>query len=590
MRGGDFRSAPCRGGPHLVTGKSMKPITMHQVITGARRTLGTTATSTRFPRLLTWEHARATIEGFSFPLGDGSLVLPKDWAPVLHAWSGMTVDDFGRMGEGSAEVSPRGYVFTAPGDPSRPISSELLAWLCEAERDHLRTLYCVAEAAIRGVPEFHLPWYNSAICPAAVRFLDWFGRHSTYTPGSLKVTLHKLRYWLSAFGPEGITSPEDPVAWSWVFGRAGTPPVPLARLWEQWTSWALEDMGIEVPGLPGIPEEVIATFQKLGAAGDFWTDEMLERAAHTKGLALLLNWATAKGAVVATPKVTPLLPRFAGGKDPVNRKDPILERIWDYPAEVRGIKERGSWWDTPRMLFRYPGAGAPTEATTHRAQLVPGAPVGRPVTPEGVSEGEVCCQIVIPRRILVQVVEFAERLLAGMDTGVAPPAINAAPFTPLLIENRSPPEEKKKGKGEKVKKAPKAPKKVVAPVPDVEEPAEVPAVAAAIPMLVADLPAAQAIAAGWDRRSWLAVYRRVPGCPNPFEVEKAPTEHRFRNGFKVPSEWLPRMSNLWKQAGIITAADREIPGLDAYSDIFWTDAGEAEWDAAENASVGESAH
>lgn len=573
---------------------------MHQVVVGVRRSLGSAVTSPRFPRLLTWEDARATIEGFSFPLGTGSLVLPKEWATVLRAWSTTTVDDFGRAQAGTSEVAPRGYVFTAPGDPTRPIPTEVLPWLSEAERDHLRTLYCVAEAAIRGLPEFNLTWYNSAICPAAVRFLDWFGRHSTYTPGSLKVILHKLRYWLSAFGPDGIASPEDPIVWSAAFGRAGSPPFPLVRFWEQWSTWALEDMGVEVPPLPGIPPSVVEAYRELEGPGDFWTNDLIERAAHNGKLAALLNWATAKGTIKPTPKATPLLPRFAGGQEPVRRDDDVLDRVWNYASEVHTIKERGGWWDQPRMLFRYPGVGAPSAVSMHRARIVPGVPVGRPVTLEGVTEAETCCQIIVPRRILTQVVAHAEALLASTDPHVAPPAVTAPPVipalppAPLLTANREEPpkDDKKRERKDKAKGKKGPPKKVHEVVPDVEpvraqvqETAVVPVVEPEAELVVHDLSAAAAIAAGWDRRAWLGVYRRVPGCPNPYEIEKGPDGPRFRNGFKVPPEWIPRMSDLWRRAGIVTAADREIPGLDAYTDVFWTAEGEAEWEAAENASA-----
>ena len=87
----------------------------------------------------------------------------------------------------------------------------------------------------------------------------------------------------------------------------------------------------------------------------------------------------------------------------------------------------------------------------------------------------------------------------------------------------------------------------------------------------------------WVRESWLWAFGRKPGVPNPYDLEAEEwpeTYPRFRNGFRVPPDWLGRLSLRWRQFGLFTEEDEEIPGLREYAMLIdpWRKEAVEEWD------------
>lgn len=578
-----------------------RPIGITHVLNGVARSLK----DVPFPRMLTWEDGRITSDRYAFHTNSPAAVtMPKEWAQVLHQWSYTSIDDFGRL-HTPREIVTQGYVFTLPGDPARPITPHLLNWLREAERDHQRVLCLVAEATIRSMSDIDVRWYGSPLIPTVVRFMEWFRHHSTYTEATLKLTLHHLRHWLSAVGPEILAVPEDPIAWSYAFGRAAKPRHSIEEFWtERWAPWVMSNLGIELPNLPGLPEDVIiahdSIFVPKGAA--FWTEEMIEAADRDPHHAKLLAWASADGRVPVIPRSTPILPRFAGGLVPLsNRKADrdLLLTPWSFADEVAEIKARGMWWDGPRMLLHYPGGGSLHREGPQVVDKRKVAHIGRPALGTLVQlagappdEETEFVLVRVPKAIAARVLAFAEAQLTP-HAALPEPAPAPAQVT------ETPPPRRREPKAPRASAAPPKAITTTAPAaPPVEAPvAPAPPAPAALPVAPApdpeppptdevvypeELPAHLAIAWGWDRKRWLAFYRRQPDVPNPYVIERTtpPNHPRFHNGFKVPPEWLPKMSKLWQTTGIVTAPDLEIPGLAAYQGVYWTDEGIDEWEKA----------
>jgi hypothetical protein len=575
----------------------------------------------RFPIELRWETGGRVNRGCEFNLSPTQkITIPDVWVALLMVWSRRVVDGLGALIDPTQEY--HGYVFSHPGEPERFMSPRLIGWLLSGERDPVSALLASAEATLMGQSEFSIAWYATPVAPCVVQFLRWYKTSSTHPSPSIASYTSVTRGWLSRFGREAACTPTDPTLWSHCFARAGKHNMyKTAFLWDQeWRPWLQEEHSTSAPGMPGLPSEVLRAHEARPMPLEAcWTAEQLADVPDDPHLATLLSWASADGRVQVKPRVTPYLPRFAGGDRPVSReKSQLLSEPWDFASEIEGIKKGGGWWARPQLLQYYPTTNKDfIERDQHTATISQGQVGTSSLTLEPYVhlqgtrfDDQEFMFLRVPVRIATLLQSYAVQLTSEpvesitkipkspdntifmyRDVEEKPAVTTFVPVQAFAVEptdvDVEQPAEKTKG-GRRKKKA--EGKAVIGggleSLAGTRAPPR-PAVKS-VPRASKGFTAEDALQGGWTRHHWLCVFRRLPDVPNPYDLKRRQRigelgqDHpRFANGFLVPPDWLPLLSAFYHRLGHPSAHDRaEIPGLDAYLDVPWSGEGAEEWDAA----------